>query len=45
MSWPLASFALVLLVLGVGWLSYERARPSARMAAVVATLAARPARA
>ena len=40
MSWPVASFALVFLVLGVGWLAYERARPSARMAAVVATLAA-----
>ena len=40
MSWPLASFTLVGLVLVVGWLAYERARPSARMAAVVATLAA-----
>jgi Squalene-hopene cyclase C-terminal domain/Prenyltransferase and squalene oxidase repeat len=40
MSWPLASFALVGLVLLVGWLAYERARPSARMVAVVATLAA-----
>ncbi len=40
MSWPLASFTLVGLVLAVGWLAYERARPSARMAAVVATLAA-----
>ncbi|HXA53423.1 MAG TPA: prenyltransferase/squalene oxidase repeat-containing protein, partial [Solirubrobacteraceae bacterium] len=40
MSWPLASFALVGAVLAVGWLAYERARPSARMAAVVATLAA-----
>jgi energy-coupling factor transport system substrate-specific component len=39
-SWPLASFTLVGLVLAVGWLAYERARPSARMAAVVATLAA-----
>jgi energy-coupling factor transport system substrate-specific component len=39
-SWPLASFALVGLVLLAGWLAYERARPSARMAAVVATLAA-----
>jgi energy-coupling factor transport system substrate-specific component len=39
-SWPLASFALVGLVLGIGWLSYERARPSARMVAVVGTLAA-----
>jgi len=39
-SWPLASFLLVGLVLGLGWLAYERRRPSARMAAVVATLAA-----
>jgi energy-coupling factor transport system substrate-specific component len=40
MSWPLASFTLVLAVLLIGWLAYERARPSARMVAVVATLAA-----
>lgn len=40
MSWPLASFAIVLGVLLAGWLAYERSRPSARMAAVVATLAA-----
>jgi energy-coupling factor transport system substrate-specific component len=40
MSWPLASFALVGLVLLAGWLAYERSRPSARMVAVVATLAA-----
>ncbi len=40
MSWPLASVAIVVLVLGVGWLAYERSRPSARMIAVVATLAA-----
>jgi len=40
MSWPLASFLLVALVLALGWLAYERRRPSARMAAVVATLAA-----
>jgi energy-coupling factor transport system substrate-specific component len=40
MSWPLASFLLVGAVLGLGWLAYERARPSARMIAVVATLAA-----
>jgi Prenyltransferase and squalene oxidase repeat len=39
-SWPLASFLLVFLVLGLGWLAYERTRPSARMVAVVATLAA-----
>ncbi len=40
MSWPLASVAIVVLVLGTGWLAYERSRPSARMIAVVATLAA-----
>jgi energy-coupling factor transport system substrate-specific component len=40
MSWPLASFALVAAVLAVGWLAYERARPSARMVAIVGTLAA-----
>jgi energy-coupling factor transport system substrate-specific component len=39
-SWLLASFAIVAGVLIVGWLAYERARPSARMVAVVATLAA-----
>jgi hypothetical protein len=39
-SWPLASFLLVGLVLLTGWLAYERARPSARMVAVVGTLAA-----
>jgi energy-coupling factor transport system substrate-specific component len=40
MSWPVASFLLVGLVLGVGWLAYERRRPSARMAAIVAVMAA-----
>ncbi len=40
MSWPLASFLVVSVVLLLGWLAYERARPSARMVAVVATLAA-----
>jgi Prenyltransferase and squalene oxidase repeat len=40
MSWPLASFTIVALVLIVGWFAYERSRPSARMIAVVATLAA-----
>jgi Prenyltransferase and squalene oxidase repeat len=39
-SWPLASFLLVGLVLAAGWLAYERQRPSARMVAIVATLAA-----
>jgi prenyltransferase beta subunit len=40
MSWPLASFLIVGVVLAVGWLAYERRRPSARMVAVVGTLAA-----
>jgi energy-coupling factor transport system substrate-specific component len=40
MSWPVASFVIVGLVLGVGWLAYERRRPSARMAAVVAVMSA-----
>jgi len=40
MSWPVASFLLVGVVLGTGWLAYERRRPSARMAAVVAVMAA-----
>ncbi len=40
MSWPLASFLIVGVVLALGWLAYERTRPSARMIAVVATLAA-----
>ena len=39
-SWPLASFLLVGVVLAIGWLAYERRRPSARMVAVVGTLAA-----
>jgi energy-coupling factor transport system substrate-specific component len=39
-SWPLASFLIVGVVLALGWLAYERSRPSARMIAVVATLAA-----
>ncbi|HLI31860.1 MAG TPA: prenyltransferase/squalene oxidase repeat-containing protein [Solirubrobacteraceae bacterium] len=40
MSWPLASFVVVALVLGVGWAAFERSRPSARTIALVATLAA-----
>ncbi|MCW3029206.1 MAG: Prenyltransferase/squalene oxidase [Solirubrobacterales bacterium] len=40
MSWQLASFLIVGLVLAGGWLAYERTRPSARMAAVVAIMAA-----
>jgi prenyltransferase beta subunit len=39
-SWLLSSFAIVLGVLIAGWLAYERSRPSARMTAVVGTLAA-----
>jgi energy-coupling factor transport system substrate-specific component len=39
-SWPLASFLIVGVVLALGWLGYERARLSARMVAVVGTLAA-----
>jgi prenyltransferase beta subunit len=39
-SWPLASFAIVLGILLAGWLVYERSRPSARMTAMVGTLAA-----
>jgi len=39
-SWPLASFLIVGVVLGAGWLAYERRRPSARLAAVVAVMAA-----
>ncbi len=40
MSWPLASFAIIAGILLAGWLAYERSRPSARMVAVMATLAA-----
>jgi energy-coupling factor transport system substrate-specific component len=40
MSWPIASFLVVGLVLAIGWLAYERKRPSARMAAVVAVMSA-----
>ncbi|HXW58208.1 MAG TPA: hypothetical protein VEJ23_01890 [Solirubrobacteraceae bacterium] len=40
MSWPVASFAIVLGVLAAGWIAFERRRPPARMAAVVATMAA-----
>jgi Prenyltransferase and squalene oxidase repeat len=40
LSWPVATFAIVLGVLVAGWLAYERSRPSARMTAVVGTLAA-----
>jgi energy-coupling factor transport system substrate-specific component len=40
MSWPLASFALLALALAAGFGWYERARPSAKLLALVATLAA-----
>jgi energy-coupling factor transport system substrate-specific component len=40
MSWTLASLAIVCLILAAGWITYERRRPSARMAAVVAVMAA-----
>lgn len=40
MSWPLACFTLVAVVLAIGWLAYERSRPSARTVALVAALAA-----
>jgi energy-coupling factor transport system substrate-specific component len=40
MSWQLASFVIVLAILGCGWFAYERRRPSARLAAVVAVMAA-----
>ncbi len=40
MSWPVASFLVLAVVLGVGWIAYERSQPSARMVAVVAVMAA-----
>ena len=40
MSWQLASFALVLGALGLAFWWYERSRPSAKLLAVIATLAA-----
>lgn len=40
MTWPLASFALLAIALGAGFAWYERARPSAKVLALVATLAA-----
>jgi energy-coupling factor transport system substrate-specific component len=39
-SWLLASSLIVGLILFAGWIAYERRRPSARLVAVVATLAA-----
>ncbi len=40
MSWALASFALLTVALSAGFAWYERAQPSARVIALVATLAA-----
>ena len=40
MSWQLASFAVLALALAAGFAWYERARPSAKLLALVATLAA-----
>ena len=40
MTWQLASFALLAIALGAGFTWYERARPSAKVLALVATLAA-----
>ena len=40
MTWQLASFGLLALALGAGFAWYERARPSAKVLALVATLAA-----
>jgi energy-coupling factor transport system substrate-specific component len=40
MSWLLACTLIVGLILLAGWIAYERRRPSARLVAVVATLAA-----
>jgi hypothetical protein len=39
-SWPLASFFIIAVVLAAGWVAYERGRPTARMTAVVAVMAA-----
>jgi energy-coupling factor transport system substrate-specific component len=39
-SWPIASFLLAALALAGGFVWYERSRPSSRMLAAVATLAA-----
>jgi energy-coupling factor transport system substrate-specific component len=40
MSWQLASFSLLFLALAAGFAWYERARPPAKVVALVATLAA-----
>jgi energy-coupling factor transport system substrate-specific component len=39
-SWPLASFLVIALVLAAGWVAFERRRPSAQLTAVVAVMAA-----
>jgi energy-coupling factor transport system substrate-specific component len=39
-TWQLASFAVLAVALGAGFAWYERARPSAKVVALVATLAA-----
>lgn len=40
MRWTAASFVLVAIALAIGWIAYERSRPSARTVALVATLSA-----
>ncbi len=40
MSWPLASFSVLAVALAAGFAWYEHARPSAKLLALVATLAA-----
>ncbi len=40
MTWQLASFSILAIALAAGFAWYERARPSARLLALVATLAA-----
>ena len=40
MTWELASFAVLALALGAGFVWWERHRPSSRVLALVATLAA-----
>lgn len=40
MTWPLASFLILAVALGVGFAAYERSRPPAKVLALVATLAA-----
>jgi energy-coupling factor transport system substrate-specific component len=39
MSWAAAAFAILLLALAAGYVWYERAQPTARMVAMVATMA------